>query len=69
MKKIFNIQNRIVAKADKTMDEATVMIELSVHMWIVAFESVDESRLSSVPTAIPFVRVVTGAIVEGPGYS
>jgi len=32
MKKIFNIQNRIVARADKTMEEATVMIELSVHM-------------------------------------
>jgi hypothetical protein len=31
MKKIFNIQNRIVARADKTMEEATVMIELSVH--------------------------------------
>jgi hypothetical protein len=39
MKKIFNIQNRIVARADKTMDEATVMIELSVHMWMVAFET------------------------------
>jgi len=39
MKKIFNIQNRIVARADKTMDEATVMIELSDHMWIVAFET------------------------------
>jgi hypothetical protein len=38
MKKIFNIQNRIVARADKTMDEATVIIELSVHMWMVAFE-------------------------------
>jgi len=39
MKKIFNIQNRIVARADKTMDEATVMIELSDHMWMVAFEA------------------------------
>ena len=32
MKKIFNIQNRIVARADNTMEEATVIIELSVHM-------------------------------------
>jgi len=35
MKKIFNIQNKIVARADKTMDEATVMIELSVHIFTV----------------------------------
>jgi len=40
MKKIFNIQNRIVARAEKTIDEATVTIELSVHMWIVALEGV-----------------------------
>lgn len=47
MKKIFNIQNRIVARAEITMDEATVMIELSVHMWIVAFPRVGYE--SSVP--------------------
>jgi hypothetical protein len=47
MKKIFNIQNRIVARADKTMDEATVTIELSVHMWMVAFDT--EGYKSSVP--------------------
>jgi len=52
MKKIFNIQNRIVARADKTMDEAAVMIELSLHMWIVAFAR-EDGYASSVPVARP----------------
>jgi len=39
MKKIFNIQNRIVARAEITMELATVIIELSVHMWMVVFET------------------------------
>lgn len=54
MKKIFNIQNRIVARADKTMDEATVMIELSLHMWMVAFAR-EDGYASSVPVARPAV--------------
>jgi hypothetical protein len=52
MKKIFNIQNRIVARADKTMDEATVIIELSDHMWTVALVRADGYR-SSLPVARP----------------
>lgn len=73
MKKIFNIQNRIVARADKTMDEATVIIELSVHIWIVAlFGAKSTSSAPLAPPARPEDNepaATTGEIVEGPGYS
>lgn len=68
MKKIFNIQNRIVARAEKTIDEATVMIELSDHMWIVAFYT--EGYTSSAPCAKPLATVPNEDYrVCAPGYS
>jgi hypothetical protein len=69
MKKIFNIQNRIVARADKTMDEANVKIELSVHMLTVTPARV--GRTSSVE-ANPVEAVIAYEATEpvtAPGAS
>jgi len=69
MKKIFNIQNRIVAKADKTMEDATVMIELSVHMLMVT--PVGKTTLSSTADNPVEATTPTLAIVDviAPGAS